>query len=122
MGNLDTVREWGDTQDYCEAMWLALQQDQPDDFVIGTGDGRTIREWILDVYRAAGVNLHFEGEGLNEIGVDDSGNVLIKINPKYFRPNDAKVLVSNSNKFRKKTGWNPKFDSDSFIKNIISEE
>ena len=106
MGNLNSVREWGNAIDYCNAMWLSLQQDKPDDYVIGTGEGKTIREWIKIVFKEVGCNLKFKGEGLNEIGEDDKGNILIKINPIYFRPNDAKVLIAYPNKFKQITDWN----------------
>lgn len=121
MGNLDAVREWGNTYDYCEAMWLSLQQNKADDYVIGFDYGKTIREWIKLVYENVGIKLTFEGTGLDEVGKDQNGNILIKVNPKYFRPNDAKILVSNAKKFREKTGWSPKCDSETFIKTLFEE-
>ena len=119
MGNLDTIREWGNTKDYCEAMWLSLQQEKPDDYVIGFGEGKTIRDWIATVFEIAGINVHFENKGLDEIGVDNDGNVIVRINPKYFRPNEAKALVANPEKFKTITGWKPKIDSKTFIRNIF---
>jgi len=100
IGNLDAVREWGKTEDYCEWIWITLQQDHADDYVIGTGEGKTIREWIKSIYQKNDINIHFEGKGLEEIGLDDKNKTLIKVNPKYFRPNEAKVLISNPKRMR----------------------
>ena len=119
---MDSVREWGVVDDYCEAIWLSLQQEVPEDYIIGVGRGKSIREWITMVFKEANINVTFTGTGIEEVGKDDNGKVLVRVNPKFFRPNDAKVLVSNPKKIYEKTGWKPKYDEINFIKELLEEE
>ncbi|KGN98603.1 GDP-D-mannose dehydratase [Porphyromonas macacae] len=108
LGNLDAKRDWGYARDYVECMWLMLQQEKPEDFVIATGEMHTVREFATLAFKYAGIELHWQGEGVNEQGVDEAtGRVLVEVDPKYFRPSEVEQLLGNPAKARKLLGWNP---------------
>ena len=108
LGNLDAKRDWGYAKDYVEAMWLMLQQDQPDDYVIATGQTQTVRELCQLAFRRAGIELDWQGEGQHEQGVDRAtGNVLVEIDPRYFRPTEVDLLLGDATKAKQKLGWTP---------------
>lgn len=107
LGNLSAQRDWGYAKDYVECMWLILQQDEPEDFVIATGEMHTVREFCTLAFREAGIELHWEGEGVNEKGIDADGRVLVEVDPKYFRPAEVEQLLGDPTKARTKLGWNP---------------
>ena len=108
LGNLDARRDWGYARDYVECMWLILQQPEPEDFVIATGEMHTVREFCTLAFKAAGVELRWEGEGVNEKGIDvNTGKVLVEVDPKYFRPCEVDQLLGNPAKAKKVLGWNP---------------
>ncbi|SUB77189.1 GDP-mannose 4,6-dehydratase [Porphyromonas macacae] len=108
LGNLDAKRDWGYARDYVECMWLMLQQEKPEDFVIATGEMHTVREFATLAFKYAGIELHWQGEGVNEQGVDKAtGRVLVEVDPKYFRPSEVEQLLGNPAKARKLLGWNP---------------
>lgn len=108
LGNMDARRDWGYAKDYVECMWLILQQPQPDDFVIATGEMHTVREFCTLAFREAGIDLHWEGQGIEEKGIDAAtGKVLVEVDPKYFRPCEVEQLLGNPIKARKQLGWNP---------------
>lgn len=122
LGNLDVRREWGHAEDYATAMWLCLQQECSDDYIISTGVSYTIREFVEKVYLKIGINIKWQGMGIDEVGVDSNTNeVLIRVNPKLIRPNDAKVLVGDSKKFTKVTNFNFKYDIDELINSLMEE-
>ena len=122
LGNLNASREWGHAKDYAKAMWLALQLKEPTDFIISTGKAYTVRDFVIKAYKKANIDLVFEGRGLNEVGIDvNTGKVLVKINKDYLRPNDAKVLVSSSTKFKDETGFEFEHDIDSLIDSMMGE-
>lgn len=109
LGNLDARRDWGYARDYVECMWLILQHDTPEDFVIATGEMHTVREFATLAFQAAGINLRWEGEGIDEKGIDTlSGKVLIEVDPKYFRPSEVEQLLGDPTKARTMLGWNPR--------------
>lgn len=109
LGNLSSLRDWGYAKDYVECMWLMLQQDNPDDFVIATGEQHTVREFTTLAFQAVGINLRWEGEGLDEKGYDDaSGKMLVCVNPKWYRPTDVDNLLGDPTKARTVLGWNPR--------------
>jgi GDPmannose 4,6-dehydratase len=109
LGNLDARRDWGYAADYVEAMWLMLQQDQPEDFVIATGETRTVRELCDRAFTRAGIVLEWRGEGAGEKGIDRaSGNVVVEIDPRYFRPSEVELLLGDASKAKEKLGWSPK--------------
>lgn len=108
LGNLDALRDWGYARDYVECMWLMLQHDTPEDFVIATGEQHSVREFTDRAFREVGINLRWEGEGINERGIDTAtGRVLIEVDPKYFRPAEVETLLGDPAKAKKLLGWNP---------------
>ncbi len=122
LGNLNSKREWGHTKDYVLAMWLSLQQDEPNDYIISTGSSYTVREFVTKAYSKIGINLIWQGEGLNEVGIDNKANkVLVKVSTEFMRPNDAKVLVGDSTLFRNKTGWKPVYDLDKLLDEMLED-
>lgn len=112
LGNLNALRDWGYARDYVECMWLILQQPEPDDFVIATGEYHTVREFTTLAFARAGIDLRWEGEGLEEKGIDAStGRVLVEVDPRFFRPAEVEQLLGNPEKARRQLGWNPRSTS-----------
>ena len=108
LGNLDALRDWGYAADYVECMWLILQQPQPDDFVIATGEYHTVRDFTTRAFARAGINLRWEGSGLDEKGIDtDTGRTLVEVDPRFFRPAEVEQLLGDPSKARTTLGWNP---------------
>ena len=108
LGNLDARRDWGDAKDYVECMWLLLQHDTPEDYVIATGEQHTVREFCTLAFREAGIVLRWEGAGTEEKGVDElTGKTLVEVDPKYFRPAEVQELLGDPSKAMKELGWNP---------------
>ena len=124
LGNLNAKRDWGHAKDYVECMWLILQNDKPDDFVIATGEMHTVREFCDLAFKEVGIELKWEGEGINEKGIDvDSGRVLIEVDPKYFRPTEVDQLLGNPNKAVKELGWNPtQTPFETLIREMVQED
>lgn len=108
LGNLNALRDWGYARDYVECMWLILQQSEPDDYVIATGEQHSVREFADLAFRHAGLPLHWEGEGIDEKGISEDGRVLVEVDPKYFRPAEVETLLGNPEKARRQLGWNPR--------------
>lgn len=116
LGNLEAVRDWGYALDYIEAMWMMLQQDEPGDYVIATGEGHTVREFIEKAARIAGFDLAWEGQGVKEIGLDrKTGRKIVEINPKHFRPAEVDLLLGDPSKARKVLGWKPRVGFDQLV-------
>lgn len=108
LGNLDARRDWGYAKDYVECMWLILQQNTPDDFVIATGEMHTVREFCTIAFNNVGISLRWEGEGVDEKGIDENtGKTLVEVDPKFFRPAEVDQLLGDPTKARKQLGWNP---------------
>lgn len=108
LGNLDSLRDWGYAKDYVECMWLMLQQESPDDYVIATGEQHTVREFCELAFKKAGIELRFEGEGENERGFDvATGRVLVEVSPAFYRPTDVVNLLGDPSRARRELGWNP---------------
>lgn len=108
MGNLDARRDWGYARDYVECMWLMLQQEKPEDFVIATGEMHSVREFCTLAFREAGIHLRWEGKGREEKGIDDAtGNILVEVDPQYFRPTEVEQLLGDPTKAKTLLGWNP---------------
>jgi GDPmannose 4,6-dehydratase len=109
LGNLDAKRDWGYAKDYVECMWLMLQQDEPDDYVIASGETYTVRQFTEWAFEAAGIRLRWEGSGVDEKGLDaETGQVRVVVNPQYFRPAEVELLWGDPSKAREKLGWEPK--------------
>ena len=109
LGNMDARRDWGHARDYVECMWLMLQHDTPEDFVIATGEMHTVREFCTLAFGEAGINLQWVGSGIDEKGVDKAtGNILVEVDKKYFRPAEVDQLLGDPTKARTLLGWNPR--------------
>ncbi len=112
LGNLDALRDWGYARDYVECMWLILQQERPDDYVIATGEYHSVREFATLAFRRVGIELRWEGKGLDEKGIDcATGRVLVEVDPRFFRPAEVEQLLGNPDKARRELGWNPRSTS-----------
>ena len=124
LGNLDARRDWGYAKDYVECMWLMLQQDEAEDYVIATGEMHTVREFCTLAFKEAGIELKWEGEGVNEKGVDvKTGKVLVEVDPKYFRPCEVEQLLGNPTKAKTKLGWNPtKTSFEELVKIMVKHD
>jgi len=123
LGNLDAKRDWGHARDYVEGMWLMLQQDQPDDFVLATGETHPVREFVEKSFKHVGVDIVWEGEGVNEIGKDASnGRILVKVNPQYFRPTEVDLLHGNPAKAKATLGWNLQCSFDNLVKEMVESD
>lgn len=108
LGNLNALRDWGYAKDYVECMWLILQQDKPDDFVVATGEQHSVREFCQLAFAEAGIELEFRGEGVEEKGYNKAtGEVVVEVDPKYFRPAEVETLLGDPTKAKKVLGWNP---------------
>lgn len=123
LGNLDAKRDWGYAPEYVEAMWLMLQQDNPDDYVIATGKTHTVREFVEEAAKLLNFKIKWQGNGINEKGIDEkTGKILIEIDPSYFRPAEVDLLVGDSTKAKNKLGWEPKTDFKELVKIMVEAE
>lgn len=121
LGNLDALRDWGYAKDYVECMWLMLQHPTPEDFVIATGEMHSVREFVTKAFAEAGINIRWEGKGIDEKGIDvATGKVLVEVDPKYFRPAEVEQLLGDPTKAKTLLGWNPtKTSFDELIKKMV---
>ena len=132
LGNLDAKRDWGHAKDYVEAMWMILQQNDPDDFVIATGVTTSVRDFCRAAFAELGVELEFRGAGVDEIGVVKSarrkdlkfeaGQTVIRIDPNYYRPTEVDLLIGDASKAREKLGWLPRHDLNSLVKEMVASD
>ena len=124
LGNLDAQRDWGHARDYVECMWKILQQDTAEDFVVATGETWTVRHFADEAFKCAGMPLRFEGEGVEEIGIEiATGRTLLRVHPRYFRPAEVELLIGNPNKALTKLKWNPRTTSLSeLIKEMVEAD
>jgi GDPmannose 4,6-dehydratase len=131
LGNLNSERDWGHAKDYIEGMWLILQQNKPEDFVLATGVTTTIREFVRLSFAEVGIELGFRGEGENEVGYIieskgkyklETGKVVVKVNPKYFRPTEVDLLLGDPSKAKDKLGWKPKYDLQGLVKEMVESD
>ena len=123
LGNLDAKRDWGYAPEYCEAMWLMLQQSKPDDFIIATGETHSVREFVQTAFQYVGVSIIWQGEGIKELGIDKkTGKVLVRIDPAYFRPNEVNYLCGDFSKARKVLGWKPKTKFNQLVKIMLDAD
>ena len=121
LGNLDALRDWGYAKDYVECMWLMLQHPTPEDFVIATGEMHSVREFVSKAFAEAGINIRWEGNGIDEKGIDvATGKALVEVDPKYFRPAEVEQLLGDPTKAKTLLGWNPtKTSFDELIKKMV---
>lgn len=115
LGNLSAKRDWGHARDYVEMQWLMLQQDKPDDFVIATGIQYSVREFVDAAAKELGIILRWSGEGVNEIGTDSRGKVIVRVDSRYFRPTEVETLLGDPSKARVKLGWSPKTSFEELV-------
>lgn len=123
LGNLDCKRDWGHAKDYVEAMWLMLQQDTPEDYVIASGETHSVREFVEAAFRHVGKEIVWEGKGLEEVGKEkDTGVVRVRVNPKYFRPAEVNLLLGDASKAKKKFGWAPKVTFMELVTDMMNSD
>ena len=123
LGNLDAKRDWGHAADYVKAMWLMLQQDQPEDFVIATGQTRTVREFVENAFTEIGVEIAWRGSGVDEIGFDKAdGTVRVEIDSRYFRPTEVELLLGDPTKAKEKLGWEAETSFSDMVRSMVAED
>ena len=124
LGNLSSLRDWGYAKDYVECMWLILQNDKPEDFVIATGEQHSVREFCEHAFREAGIELEFKGEGMDEVGIDKAtGKTVIKVSPEFYRPTDVVNLWGDPTKAKTELGWNPtKTTFEELVKIMVAHD
>jgi GDPmannose 4,6-dehydratase len=123
LGNLDARRDWGHARDYVEGMWLMLQQDQPDDYVMATGESHSVREFAELAFAEVGRHIEWQGVGIDEIGIDNATHeVLIRIDTNYFRPTEVETLQGDATKARKKLGWRHKIGFHDLVSEMVADD
>jgi len=132
LGNLNAQRDWGHAKDYVEAMWLILQQDKPEDFVIATGITTSVRDFIKMAFAEVGIELEFTGEGVNEKATVKScsnaayqlpiGKLVVAVDPEYFRPTEVDLLIGDATKAKEKLGWKPKYTLAALVKEMVAAD
>jgi GDPmannose 4,6-dehydratase len=123
LGNLNAQRDWGHAKDYVEGMWRMLQHDKPEDFVLATGKTTTIREFCNLSFKELGIEIKWEGEGENEVGIDQSSNkVIISVDSNYYRPTEVDLLIGDASKAKKLLSWTPKYDLESLVKEMVNAD
>jgi GDPmannose 4,6-dehydratase len=122
LGNLDALRDWGHARDYVEMMWLMLQQEQPEDFVIATGQQYSVRDFVNAAARELDMRLAWQGEGVEEKAVDENGRTVVAVNPRYFRPAEVETLLGDASKAREKLGWQPKVPFGDLVREMVAAD
>jgi GDPmannose 4,6-dehydratase len=123
LGNLDAKRDWGHARDYVEAMWLILQQEKPEDFVIATGETHSVREFVEKAFAHVGMNIKWRGAGIDEEGFDEtSGKVVVKIDAAYFRPTEVELLLGDPTKAKTVLGWTPRVTFETLVQEMVDSD
>ncbi len=122
LGNLDARRDWGHARDYVEMQWLMLQQDEAEDFVIATGEQHSVREFVELAAAELGIGISWRGEGVEEQGLDEDGNVIVRIDPRYFRPTEVDTLLGDPTKAKEKLGWTPKTSFHDLVTEMVRSD
>jgi GDPmannose 4,6-dehydratase len=123
IGNLDAQRDWGHARDYVEMQWLMLQQDMPEDYVIATGEHYSVREFIEIAARQLGLSIRWEGEGVDEKGINaETGQIMVAVDPQYFRPTEVQDLLGDAGKARKKLGWKPRITFEQLVAEMVEAD
>ena len=123
LGNLDAKRDWGSAKDYVESMWMILQAENADDFVIATGQTNSVRDFVNCAFNHVGIDIEWQGEEENEVGIDKSnGKILVDVNPLYFRPTEVEFLLGNPEKAKKILGWEIKTSFEELVKEMVDSE
>jgi GDPmannose 4,6-dehydratase len=120
LGNLNATRDWGHARDYVEGMWLIVQQEEPDDYVLATGEAHSVREFVEKAFAHVGRTILWKGKGVEEKGIDrGSGEVLVEIDPRYFRPTEVDCLVGDARKAHNKLGWRHRVTFDELVRDMV---
>ena len=122
LGNMDSLRDWGHARDYVEAQWLMLQHDKPEDFVIATGVQYSVRDFVNAAAKELGITITWQGKGIEETGTDQNGKVIVKVDPRYFRPTEVETLLGDPTKAKEKLGWTPKITFDELVSEMVRED
>ena len=123
LGNLNAKRDWGHAKDYVEMMWMMLQMEQPDDYVVATNETHEVREFVSLAFKAVKKDIIWEGDGVNEKGIDKStGKVLVEVDPMYFRPTEVDLLIGDSTKAKEKLGWEPKIKFEDLVTEMVESD
>jgi len=123
LGNINAKRDWGHARDYVEAMWMILQKEKPDDFVIATGETHSVREFIEKAFKVVNVDIKWQGEAVEEVGLNAAtGEVLVRIDPNYFRPTEVDLLLGNPQKAQRELGWKIKVSFDELVREMVTED
>jgi GDPmannose 4,6-dehydratase len=123
LGNMDAKRDWGYAKEYVESMWLMLQQDKPDDYVVATGETHTVREFVEESCKVLDMDIEWKGKGVDEKGIDKkTGKTIIEIDPMYFRPTEVELLLGDATKAKKKLGWEPKTKFKDLVKIMVESD
>ena len=123
LGNMDSLRDWGHAKDYVEMQWLMLQQDTPQDYVIATGEQYSVRDFVEKSAEELGIRIKWSGSGVDEVGIDeDSGNTIVRIDPRYFRPTEVDTLLGDPTKAREELGWTPKVSFGELVAEMVAED
>ena len=122
LGNLDAQRDWGYAKDFIEGMWLMLQQDQPDDYILATGQTTTVRSFVEMAFQEIGIPIEWKGKGLEEKGIGPDGKVLVEISPRFFRPAEVPFLLGNASKAKQKLGWTPRTSVEQLVKMMVQAD
>jgi len=122
LGNMDSLRDWGHAKDYIEMQWMMLQQDQAEDFVIATGVQYSVRDFVSAAAKELGMTVNWQGKGVDETGSDESGKVIVKVDPRYFRPTEVETLLGDPTKAREKLGWTPRTSFQELVSEMVRED
>lgn len=122
LGNMDAKRDWGHARDYVEMQWLMLQQDQPEDFVIATGVQYSVRDFVNAAAKELGMQIRWEGQGVDEKGFDANGKCIVAVDPRYFRPTEVETLLGDPSKAKARLGWTPKITFDELVAEMVRED
>lgn len=123
LGNLDAKRDWGHAKDYIKGMWLMLQQDNADDYVLATGVTYTVRQFVDFAFKEVGIELRWEGKGVDEVGINvATGETIVKVDPKYFRPTEVDLLIGDPTRAKNELGWEPEYDLEGLVKDMVRSD
>ena len=123
LGNLDARRDWGHARDFVEGMWLMLQQDRPDDYVLATGEMHSVRDFTTKAFARAGIAIDWQGAGPEEVGVDrSSGRIVVEVDKRYFRPNEVPALCGDASKAQRELGWRHRVSFDALVNEMVDAD
>lgn len=123
LGNLNAKRDWGHAKDYVEAMWMMMQVDEPDDYVVSTGETHEVREFVEKSFKEVDIEIVWSGEGIDEVGKNKAtGDIIVRVDPKYFRPTEVDLLLGDPSKIKAKIGWSPKTSFDELVKDMVKSD